>query len=50
MYVTYADLIQIGMFIVALVNSMDVSYIPIAKARGFTIHLDKNLYFSQSLL
>lgn len=39
-YISFSNLIQ-GYFVpssITCVNSMEVSYIPIAKARGFTTH------------
>ena len=44
----FLNLIQ-GYFVpssITCVNSMEVSYIPIAKARGFTTHWIKKLKFS----
>ena len=46
-YISFQNLIQeyVVPSSITCVNSMEMSYIPIAKARGFTTHWIKNIIF-----
>ena len=50
-YISFQNLIQeyVVPSSITCVNSMEVSYIPIAKARGFTTHWIKNFYLANKL-